>query len=382
MPSTGDYIRADVGRESFIIVRIATDELRAFYNVCPHRGNPIVQNDFGTAQTFTCSFHSWRFAMDGTLLKVTDEETFDQRAICDRPGLSKVRVETLAGMIFINMDEQAPSLMDYLGPIAKLLLPYNIERFHVAHDMVQSWDANWKTGLDPFIEAYHAHSVHADLSGFADDRCTQYDCYRNGHGRVSTPLYMASSRHQPPAELSAELRGTLAQLGADPATYHGPVHNIRAVVPQLKREWAQRNGLDFSGLTDGQLVNNATYYIFPNFAVYATGETLVLQHWRPHPSDPEKFDYHVIFLIPPAQAVAAGVTAPSDQQTTAKAARPQRIKSDKSMDLGPILNQDREQIHRHQQGLRSRAFKGFRLSGQEVLIRHYHTEIDRYLASP
>src|SRR3990172_4935564 len=81
--------------------------IKAFYNVCPHRGNRIAQNEFGSVAQFTCSFHGWQFHCNGRLKGITDEETFAPRLIAHRPGLTELRCDSLGGLIFVNMDGKA-----------------------------------------------------------------------------------------------------------------------------------------------------------------------------------------------------------------------------------------------------------------------------------
>ena len=84
IPEPGDYFTFDLGRESFVITRDDSDQIHALYNVCPHRGNRLVHNDSGSIPRFTCSFHSWQFEMDGTLMSITDEDTFRPEVVQHR----------------------------------------------------------------------------------------------------------------------------------------------------------------------------------------------------------------------------------------------------------------------------------------------------------
>jgi len=90
VPNVGDYLRYNLGKESFIVVRAkpGDDGLRAYYNVCPHRGNRLVHNDFGTTSNacFTCDFHGWKYKLDGSNQEIRDEIIFRPEVICDRPA--------------------------------------------------------------------------------------------------------------------------------------------------------------------------------------------------------------------------------------------------------------------------------------------------------
>ena len=111
----GDFFTVDIGRENFLVTRTESGDVKAFYNVCQHRGNRLVLNEFGSTPKFICTFHSWQYALDGSLQSITDEETFRPEVVCQRPNLREVKCETRAGLIFINMDDEAGPLDDFIG---------------------------------------------------------------------------------------------------------------------------------------------------------------------------------------------------------------------------------------------------------------------------
>ena len=96
----------------------------AFYNVCPHRGNRLINEDFGFLEKIGCSFHSWTFDLDGKNKKVLDRETFRKEVLDHDLNLSKVRCEIECGLIWITMNDKALSVREYLGPVANYLDNY------------------------------------------------------------------------------------------------------------------------------------------------------------------------------------------------------------------------------------------------------------------
>jgi phenylpropionate dioxygenase-like ring-hydroxylating dioxygenase large terminal subunit len=94
IPNVGDYLRYNLGKESFIVVRDAPGDagVKAYYNACPHRGNRLVHNDFGhtAGGCFTCDFHGWKYRLDGTNQLIRDELIFRPEVVRDRPGLTPV----------------------------------------------------------------------------------------------------------------------------------------------------------------------------------------------------------------------------------------------------------------------------------------------------
>ena len=116
LPGEGHFTTFDVGPESFIVVR-TEDGLRAYYNVCSHRGTRLVSDQRGKKERFVCPFHSWRFsARTGELLAITDEDSFRPEAICHRPGLTEVHCQEHAGIVFIHMGDNPPPLAGAIGP--------------------------------------------------------------------------------------------------------------------------------------------------------------------------------------------------------------------------------------------------------------------------
>jgi len=91
LPEAGDYVTFAVGHEEFILVRQSDGTVKAFYNVCPHRGNRVVLNESGSVPRFSCTFHGWQFGCNGKLQRITDQETFNPQLIVHRPGLTEVR---------------------------------------------------------------------------------------------------------------------------------------------------------------------------------------------------------------------------------------------------------------------------------------------------
>ena len=148
----GDFFVFDIRDESIIVTR--TDEgVRAFYNVCTHRGTRLVAEERGNRKVFVCPFHSWSFRNNGELRRITDEETFRPEVIAHRPGLTPVACEIHAGIIFINMGENPSPLRESLGLPAGYLEAYQLDRMKVVRHVRSEWGANWKVGVEAFYES-------------------------------------------------------------------------------------------------------------------------------------------------------------------------------------------------------------------------------------
>ena len=380
----GDYFTFEVGRESFVITRTEAGEIKALYNVCPHRGNRVVHNDFGSLPRFTCSFHSWQYGLDGQLLQITDQETFRPEVIAHRPCMRAARIETRAGLIFINMDDNAGPLDDFIGLPDGYLENYHIDQMYVVRHHISEWAANWKTGVDAFYETYHLHAVHPETQTVMNDLNVQCDLYPNGFSRMIVPLAAKSGRVADQEGVDAGLQLMMQDAGMDADKYHGSAADVRTTIQQAKRERGKRCGIDYSDLVDGQLTDSWATGIFPNVQVGLHAEGAFLMRFLPHATDPERFYYNTITLWrpcdDPSYTVPAWMGLPEDTDISGDV-RPdiERTSVAEQPDLGLVLEQDSELLPVVQKGVRSKAFDGPLWGEQEQRLRHFHTELDRYL---
>jgi carnitine monooxygenase subunit len=379
----GDWMRYEIGPESFIVVRGHDGVARAHYNVCSHRGSQLVQSDFGSSDSFTCPFHSWRFNLDGKNEAVTDADTFHPQVLCHERDLVSVRCEEVSGLVFISMRDDISSVRDWLGPIAEHLGLYDIEKMNVIQHKRSEWAANWKGGVDAFYETYHLHSVHPQTQGVMDDR-TQIDLYPGGISRQFVPFAQPSPRFGDQTGVNPGIQMMLADAGIDPATFSGTAQETRAAVQRAKRLRAKSFGLNYGKFSDTQLSDSTIYGLFPNVQIGCHPEAVFLHRFLPHSDDPNRFYYDTCILYlhvdapgysPPAWM---GV-APGTDMTGA--VRPEIVRTGlgEPPNMGDVLDQDSELLPVVQKGSRSRGFRGPLWSDQEARLRHFHTELDRYM---
>lgn len=168
LPNAGDYIvkEVEICAASILITRQASGAVRAFHNVCSHRGNQVVWDVKGSRKTmFRCPYHNWTYGNDGRLLAVSDEKMFfglDKK----KCSLDSVQCEVWDGWIFINLNpENGVSLRDYLGSMGEFLsgIPYpNAQR----SIRIQAYlKCNWKFLTDAFSESYHIPVLHSRTIG-------------------------------------------------------------------------------------------------------------------------------------------------------------------------------------------------------------------------
>jgi phenylpropionate dioxygenase-like ring-hydroxylating dioxygenase large terminal subunit len=384
IPEAGDFFVYDFGRESFVIVRQEDGGIKAFYNVCPHRANPIALAERGSVEKFTCAFHGWRFCTDGKLDCITDEESFHPELVRHRPGLSEVRCDHIGGLIFINMDGKAPPLKEWIGLPPGYIENYEIDRMHVVRHMRTEWLANWKTGADAFYETYHLPHIHPQTQTVMEDH-SQCDLYPNGFQRMIVPICTKSHRVDDQESVDAGLQYMMVEAGMNPAEFKGSAKEVRAAVQKAKRERAKKLGLaHYDKLTDGQLTDSWATGIFPNTQIGMHPEGVFIMQFIPHATDPERFYYDNITMVryvdDPNYTTPGWMGLPKGTDVTG-AVRPniERHSAGDRADLGEVLNQDVDLVEAVQRGVKSRGFRGAIWSEQEMRLRHYHREIDRYL---
>ena len=380
----GDWIRYDMRHESIVIVRGRDEVLRAFFNVCRHRGRQLVADDCGHGASFVCPFHGWIYGLDGGILRVTDRELFEAGALAGGVDLLSVRCETWGPFVFVALAADAPPLAEYLEPLPSLLEAYELDRLHLVKDVVVSLDCNWKVASEAFLEPYHTHATHPQILDTIDELVNQYDYYPQGHSRVISPLSVPSPRLEDRTTLSPALKQILAAAGIDPERFAGTAMDVRDTLRAVKRRADNPFGVDYARFSDDQLVDNWNPSIFPNFAMNALPEAIQVMRFLPHATDPTRSFFHVWTL---ARKTRSGVRptpffgVESDADLSGATRPAQRRTTQERPELGFVLEQDVSNMALVQRGLASAGCTGIRLSEQEGRIQQLHAEIDRRIAS-
>jgi choline monooxygenase len=177
VPRTGSVLRTTVAGTSVLVVRDRAGELRAFHNVCRHRGTRLVTEERCELKRFRCPYHSWAYALDGTLLGAPLFEgsgiPADQQRIFETAGLPAfdtadygllgVHVATWGNLIFVSLEADPVPLTTWLGDLPQRLAGYRLDRMRVVADRSYDIAANWKLVAENFMEYYHLPWVHPEL---------------------------------------------------------------------------------------------------------------------------------------------------------------------------------------------------------------------------
>ena len=195
LPRKGSYFTKEmkVANTSIILVRNGSGDVKAFHNVCRHRGNKLVWNDMpleetkGVCRQFTCKYHAWRYDLDGNLTFVQQEsEFFDLDKA--KYGLVEVNCEVWEGFIFVNFaDEPGQPLREFLGPMVTGLEGYPFDKMTSRWVYRSEVNANWKLYMDAFQEFYHAPVLHANQSPTAYSKAAAEAGFEAPHYRLDGP---------------------------------------------------------------------------------------------------------------------------------------------------------------------------------------------------
>jgi methanesulfonate monooxygenase subunit alpha len=176
---------------NLVVARGGDGNVRAFYNVCPHRGNVLVYDPSGNSRAFTCIFHSWTFDGQGNCTGIARrKEGYQDRLATQDVGLRRVRCEVgYGGFVWVNVDDQAPGLRDFIGSALELLEPHLQEPLEVFHYQKVVVSTNFKLWHDTNSEFYHDYMHYFNRvtgmqqPGYFDRK---YVPHPNGHASVGS----------------------------------------------------------------------------------------------------------------------------------------------------------------------------------------------------
>ena len=186
----GAFKTVQVGNESVLITRSRTGEVRAFFNVCRHRGAQLCTDESGeTKRAFQCPYHAWTYDLDGKLVAAPN---LTKMPDIDRVeyGLRRIALQEWLGYVWVCLADNPPSfddtvrkdVSDRLGSV-ELIDHYDAEHLSVGRRIRYDVKANWKLIIENFMECYHCATIHPELTEvlpeFADGLAVQYHV---GHG--------------------------------------------------------------------------------------------------------------------------------------------------------------------------------------------------------
>ena len=212
LPNKGSYQLWERAGQPVVLVNAGDGRINAFYNTCRHRGAPIVTEQSGQRPRLVCKYHGWTYSLDGNLLAVRDPEDYRGLDFSCR-SLIGIRCERFGNLIFVNFDDQAPTLLEWLGPIAEEWKEFQFDKVRLAARHIFDLNCNWKVAMEANTEVYHVRSIHPTTVGpILDDRRNVNTLYPNGHGRMIAPQPPGSTRSYAPPSTLPQIE-TVGEIG-------------------------------------------------------------------------------------------------------------------------------------------------------------------------
>ncbi|MFJ1782132.1 aromatic ring-hydroxylating dioxygenase subunit alpha [Streptomyces anulatus] len=187
LPKPGSFVRIEVAGESVLLVRNKLHEVKAFLNLCRHRGSLLCTEESGNlGRSIRCPYHSWTYSLDGRIVAAPYIDEMSP-SVRENRNLFTASTSEWLGYIWVNMDPHAKPLKSQMDPLLEtrfgsedVISKYALEDLVVAHTVVYEVAANWKLISENFCECYHCPTMHPEI-------CAIVPQFRTGYGTVSGP---------------------------------------------------------------------------------------------------------------------------------------------------------------------------------------------------
>jgi len=177
LSENGAVFSTEVAGQPVLILRDGTGKLCSFYNVCRHRGGPLVTQDTNV-KALQCKYHGWTYNLKGEL-RATPQmdgiEHFDKKDFC----LKRISVDEWEGMLFINLNSRHPALRSLMEGIRERITPIKLGKKKYFRRVSYEINCNWKVYVDNYLEGYHLPYVHPTLTKMLDYRQYAIEIYQH-----------------------------------------------------------------------------------------------------------------------------------------------------------------------------------------------------------
>lgn len=386
IPQIGDRVPFTVGPHSYIIIRSAQDEFKAFHNSCLHRGTLLCAKK-ESAETIRCPYHAWEWNADGRLKKIPSHWDFPEITRLNG-SLPEIRLERWGGFIFVNADKDAPPLTEALGPMPEHFKDFAPERRYTKARFRKLVHANWKATQEAFQESYHLYATHPEGVPFNGDSQSQYDIFTTSMGAVGREAVPSAvpSMH---ADSSATVLAAGTVFAQVQQMWHypqaslpqlDPTGDVRAQLGKWARDTYEQTYDRPNTQPDAVMLDSSLYFLYPQFTLWLSEAVPFVYQFLPHETDPNYCYFDVRLLMPSREGEAAPPAAEmieiGEHESIAE-------KAPLFGFLGMIFDQDMSNLPLVQRGLKSAdpSAPHSRLGAyQEGMIQAWHELIDRDLA--
>ncbi len=365
IPEVGDYYIYEIVRSSYLVMRTAPDEIKAYPNACLHRGRLLKEYN-GQCGEIRCPFHGFAWALDGTLKDVPADWDFPQIK-ADEFHLPEISVDTWAGFVMVNPDPKAEPLADFLGEIVDQFAVWDLENRYTQAHIAKVIDCNWKVSQEAFCEAYHVNATHPQIMPYLGDTNSQIDIWDNFSrvitaGGTPSPLLDWTPSQDEMMRAMMDVRHDM-----DSPLEVSDDQSMRAIGAKGTRErWREFAGDWVDKMSDAEMMDSIDYTVFPNFHPWGAFNRIVYR-FRPNGDDHRSCIMECIFLAPFSgeKPPPAPVRWLEEHETFTDA-------TELGM-LGKVFNQDLFNMAKVQRGLETTHKPGITLSAyQESKVRWLH----------
>ena len=379
LPEPGNLVvYENVGR-SYVLVRQPDLSVRAFHNVCLHRGRKL-RTDSGSATDLQCPFHGFTWALDGSLKHVPCAWDFAHLADRDM-SLPELRVGHFAGFIFVTENPDALPLDAYLAPLPETFARWRLEECYTGVWVAKVVRANWKVCAEAFMEAWHSVVTHPQILRFTGDANTRYSLWGDHANLALTPFGVLSPHLDgqglgQDAILDAMGLGSGRTTGAAELTLAEGQTARHALAAANRKKYLADLGYATEGTTDSELLDAYTYNVFPNLSPWGGFAPNIVYRWRPWPD--ENATLMEVRLL----------SRPPNGESRPRACEMHMLGDDETWssytgwgNLGSIFDQDMANLPYVQDGLHASPNNRVELGNyQESRIRQFHQTLDKYLS--
>ena len=316
IPYAGDYVALEIGSESVFAVRDRDGTIRAFHNICRHRGSKMLDAKGSCPSVITCPYHGWSYRHDGSLLGVPQKESFPG---LDRSthGLKPVRVERALGFVWVCLSGNPPPPSSLFGKFNAELEPYQFDKMvPIAPFYTEIWEADWKIAMDNYLESYHVPIGHPALN------------------RMFTPDYEDQDWVPGIARGTSWLKDAPSPRWSERMYHHLVGRTVEHLPPELRKCWR-------------------FYSMLPNLGIDVF---------------PEQMDFFQVLPLSPGRCmIRGGIYGMPDERREMKLLR----RLGWRINLG-INAEDRELCARVQRGIASSSYTPGPLSTLECWMMEFH----------
>lgn len=385
IPEAGDYTVFENAGRSWLVSRQDDGSVRAFHNVCLHRGRKLRTED-GNADSFTCPFHGFSWKKDGSFDRMPCSWDF-QHLAKDKLQLPEAEVARWGGYIFLREEKGGPSLEEFLAPLPEHFKRWRHEECTTVIWVAKEVKANWKVTAEAFMEAWHTVVTHPQLLPFTGDSNAAYWTWGDNinvnlvpFGIVSPHLDATGKPEQWIVDEFVKFNGRSAdnyEASGDPFAVVVPEGKTarEALGDAMRRSYTEQTGYDHGDATDAELLDGLVYNVFPNFSPWGGYMPNVVYRWRPGKTpDTCLMEVRIIARVRKGEPIPRGVPmnllGPDQLWTDAPELGV----------LGSVFEQDMANLPFVQEGLHASKTGEVQLGDyQEIRIRQFHQTLDKYI---